>query len=719
MNALTMKETMKDTFLYFLMSVAALGGIPVQAQTTPGGRLFDRLDKNADGKLTPNETTDAAAFEEADANTDGFVTREELQALLARRAAAEKKAPTKTAPPAESSDEIPVLKGGLFERVHVPGFSDLRDGMNGVALADLNGDGRKDIVATTTGRSSNRLRVFINDGGMKFNEHAVTITSSNVRADNMGMKPEVPNLVDFNGDGLLDIFLTRHRGSPSNPSPGNTLLITDGAWDRFKDVSEAIGIRNELGYNRQSSIGDVNGDGRLDIAVGCDTIGTAETLGYPLQKLYVFRPNGEKFEDGKFEDIGGTDLVPDFGGPYDPDPNKRRSGPGITLRDLDNDGDLDLVQSYHLDASGSHPGDPDGVHEQKFGVWCWKNLLRETGTFRYEKMTGNGMATEGQLRLNADKEQVEVASHSISLPYLSFADVDRDGLLDGLAVGPSTPSWHAESDPIASRFWINLGGFRFEDRTQASGLDAVGWSIGRWHQFWGLTTPARMQRDPGGAISPTTGMKLRAGADSSFYLADAVFADFDNDGWEDLVVCNRSERHGVAGLAANMLFMNNGDGTFRPTQLAFSGINTVSICGEPADLNGDGLLDFVFPADPSNSWGGAQTGDRPPESAFGSKIYLNTGEHGAKANHWLQLTFAGLCHAELIGARVELTTDGRKQYRWIHSNHSYKSGGALDAHFGLGPATSANVTVTLLDGRKKQFAELAGDRMHRLNWSQP
>jgi hypothetical protein len=51
----------------------------------------------------------------------------------------------------------------------------------------------------------------------------------------------------------------------------------------------------------------------------------------------------------------------------------------------------------------------------------------------------------------------------------------------------------------------------------------------------------------------------------------------------------------------------------------------VSICGEPADLNGDGLLDLVFPVDPSNSWGGAQTGDRPPESAFGSKIYLNTG----------------------------------------------------------------------------------------------
>jgi hypothetical protein len=329
-----------------------------------------------------------------------------------------------------------------------------------------------------------------------------------------------------------------------------------------------MAIRNELGYNRQSSIGDVNGDGWLDIAVGCDTIGSAALLGYPLQKLYVFRPNGAKFEDGKFEDIGGTDRVPDFGGPYDPDPNNRRSGPGITLRDLDNDGDLDLVQSYHLDASGSHPGDPEGVHEQEFGVWCWKNLLRESGEFRFERITGNGMATEGRLRLTPDKKQVEVVAHSISLPYLSFADVDRDGLLDGLAVGPSSTGWHAESDPIASRFWKNLGDFRFEDRTGSSGLDAIGWSIGRWHEFWGLTTPPAMKRDRRGAVSPTTGMKLRPGADLSFYLADAIFADFDNDGWEDLVICNRSERHGIQGLAANMLFLNNGDGTFRPTQIA-------------------------------------------------------------------------------------------------------------------------------------------------------
>jgi hypothetical protein len=96
-------------------------------------------------------------------------------------------------------------------------------------------------------------------------------------------------------------------------------------------------------------------------------------------------------------------------------------------------------------------------------------------------------------------------------------------------------------------------------------------------------------------------------------------------------------------------------------------------------------------------------------------VYWNTGEHGARENHWLHLALSGLRDAELIGARVELTANGKKQYRWIHSNHTYKSGGALDAYFGLGNATSADVKVTLLSGRKLKFASVKADRFLNFN----
>lgn len=48
-----------------------------------GGRGFDRMDKNGDGKITAEEMSDMHAdmMAEADANGDGAITREEMKAF--------------------------------------------------------------------------------------------------------------------------------------------------------------------------------------------------------------------------------------------------------------------------------------------------------------------------------------------------------------------------------------------------------------------------------------------------------------------------------------------------------------------------------------------------------------------------------------------------------------------------------------------------------------
>jgi hypothetical protein len=192
-------------------------------------------------------------------------------------------------------------------------------------------------------------------------------------------------------------------------------------------------------------------------------------------------------------------------------------------------------------------------------------------------------------------------------------------------------------------------------------------------------------------------------------LSDAIFGDFDNDGWIDVVVLDRSERPGMNTFAR--LYRNDGQGNFQLLKSTDIGLDAGGISGEAADLNGDGMLDLVFAADPMNS----SAGRTPEPERFQSKAFLNTGALGGKANHWLRLTFEGIPDAELIGARVELTAGGRKQYRWIHSNHTYKSGGALDAHFGLDKAKSADVKVTLLSGKTHTFASLPADETRQLD----
>ncbi|MCH5373952.1 MAG: CRTAC1 family protein [Planctomycetes bacterium] len=246
--------------------------------------------------------------------------------------------------------------------------------------------------------------------------------------------------------------------------------------------------------------------------------------------------------------------------------------------------------------------------------------------------------------------------------------------------------------------------------TEAAGLDAINNTVRQWNAFFDAPTPQRFVNwRPSGPYSSQPGLTPSHPLDRHPYYADAIFGDFNNDGWLDVVVLDRAERP----ESRAMLWMGQSNGTFECQPTTFSGLDAGGISGEAADLNKDGLLDLVFAADPDNS--GVATDPRRYES----RVYWNTGEQNARQNHWLWLCFTGVTNAELIGARIEVSTAGKEQYRWIHSNHTYKSGGALEAHFGLGKAAIANVTVTLLNGHTQSFPSLTADKNHTLSLTKP
>jgi hypothetical protein len=204
-------------------------------------------------------------------------------------------------------------------------------------FADMNGDGRMDIIlAPTFFRTGPPLpiRILLQqpdgsfvDGTAQVIQGAIP-TTANVNEVLVG---------DFNGDGRPDIFFVDQGLEDKAPvfeGSTNKLLLSQPNG-RYIDASANI-VPNPNGFNHNGVIADFNGDGHLDVLI--TDLGTTQSQ---ASGVYVL------LGDGKGNFVRSTDKlpaavrystfeqmnsVPDFQSIY-----------GATLADLDGDGRLDLI----------------------------------------------------------------------------------------------------------------------------------------------------------------------------------------------------------------------------------------------------------------------------------------------------------------------------------------------------------------------------------------
>jgi hypothetical protein len=187
----------------------------------------------------------------------------------------------------------------------------------------------------------------------------------------------------------------------------------------------------------------------------------------------------------------------------------------------------------------------------------------------------------------------------------------------------------------------------------------------------------------------------------------AGFIDFDNDGWEDILIVSghvypQTDQTGWGSSYAQrpLLYRNTHDGQFeyvpavKGTGLA---ILTSARGAAFGDLFNNGKIDVVI-----------SPIDGPPTLLRN----VNPDQH-----HWVELKLTGgpKSPRDAIGATVYLAANGMRQRQDVMSSGSYISANDQRPHFGLGNASDAGTAeIHWPSGAKEKIRLPAVDRIYSI-----
>ena len=196
----------------------------------------------------------------------------------------------------------------------------------GVAIGDINGDGKPDIFFTSN-QGENKL--YLNKGNFQFED----ITQKSKIISNHHWHTGV-TMVDINGDGWLDIYVC-NAGIVKDDDRANELYINqhDGT---FKEEASAFGL-DDKGASTQAIFFDYDHDGDLDCFVLNNSPRSIDNFGYKKNARDQRDPiNGDRLyrnDKGHFKDVSKQAGI--YG-------SEIAFGLGITVGDINNDGWEDI-----------------------------------------------------------------------------------------------------------------------------------------------------------------------------------------------------------------------------------------------------------------------------------------------------------------------------------------------------------------------------------------
>ncbi len=508
-------------------------------------------------------------------------------------------------------------------------------------------------------------------------------------------------LLDYDGDGLLDVFLPG-GGFFDGPEkkqikglPGR--LYKNLGNCRFRDVTAEAGLDRLAGgrpwfYSHGCAVGDYDRDGWPDLLV----------TGYGRLALFHNEPDGHGgrhfVEVTEPAGLGGDDLW----------------STSAAWADLDGDGYPDLYVCHYLDwsfakhpACGSQtPGQPRDIcapptftaqphrlyRNNRDGTFT--DVSKEAGLRQHTAADGKGL---GVLVVDVNDDR---------RPDVYVVNDTEDNLLY-FNRGPRGGALRLEEKGLESGVARDDHGLP----NGSMGVDAADYDgSGRaslWVTNYEMEHHALYRNLDGRLFRYASHVAHIAALGRGFVGFGTGFLDVDGDGWEDLFLANGHVlRHPArnARLQRPVLLRNKGDGTFEDVsagQCAYFAAGHLGRGAAVGDLDNDGRPDLIV-------------------THMNEPVVVLRGEPPAGAGHWLGVGLAGRDHADVVGAKLVLEVGGRRLTRFAKGGGSYLSSGDRRILFGLGPATEVGrLTVSWSSGREQHWDGLAVDHYWGLVEGEP
>ncbi len=371
--------------------------------------------------------------------------------------------------------------------------------------------------------------------------------------------------------------------------------------------------------------------------------------------------------------------------------------------DLDGDGFLDLVVLRYLD------WDFDdlwcGEHKEGYRAYCHPDHFKPIAPLVYHN--------------NKDGTFTEIAQKAgLSKPAkglgLAIADYDRDGHIDLFVANDSMVEflYHNKGDGtfedvgLVSEVAVDIDG-----RTYAGmGVDFADYNNDGWPDL--VVTDLANQRyalyqnNGDGSftyVSPNAGIGQMTLTHSGWGVR---FFDYDNDGWKDLLI---AQGHDLDTIELNFPHLRYREPMLlaRNTGHGFEDVSAQSgsVFSQPwvarglaiGDLDNDGRLDAVV-----------TTNDGP--------VHVLHNQTQTQ-NHWILLKLVGhSSNRDAIGAEVELVTALGQQFATVSTTSSYLSASDKRIHFGLGKENAAlRIEIRWPSGIRQTIKDVPADQILQID----